>query len=161
MISLYRIDNRLIHAQVLEAWLPHVSANFLAVVNDELVQDEWRRVIMANALPEGVQAGFWGFQEAPAKAKSIDNDRGRRAIIIFSSPIDVIGYIKAGGLRPREINVGGIHYAVGQLSLGRYQTFSSEDRQALMSLCDMGIKLDARATPVDHGFDLLPVIRNA
>lgn len=50
----FRIDNRLVHGQIIEAWLPHIRAKTLLVANDELAQDELRQEIMSLAVPSDV-----------------------------------------------------------------------------------------------------------
>ena len=44
-----RVDNRLIHGQVVEAWVPYVGAHSILVGNDDLAQDELQQEIMAQA----------------------------------------------------------------------------------------------------------------
>ena len=58
-----RIDNRLVHGQVIETWLPHTRAGMIVVVNDELSGNMLRQEIMSLAIPDGVEirpytAGF-------------------------------------------------------------------------------------------------------
>ena len=40
----FRVDNRLVHGQVIEAWLPYTGARHLIVANDELAaQAAWHQ----------------------------------------------------------------------------------------------------------------------
>ena len=48
-----RIDDRLIHGQVCGFWIPHYSLERIAIVDDEIVNDEIRFEVR---LPREVQA---------------------------------------------------------------------------------------------------------
>ena len=50
----FRVDNRLVHGQVIEAWLPYTGAKHLVVANDELATDLLRRQIVELAIPQRV-----------------------------------------------------------------------------------------------------------
>ena len=158
MVVLYRIDNRLIHGQVLQGWLPHISGNLIAVVSDEFSKDALRHDLAVGAAPQGVRVAFWTHQEAVRQSVLIGADGEIRALFIFPAPKDLLDYIDAGGAIPKEINIGGMHYALGRLTLGRFQTFSKEDKAALCRLQEIGVKLDARATPWDDPIDLAPML---
>ena len=43
----FRVDNRLIHGQVIEGWLPYTGAAHLIVANDALAEDLLRQQIMS------------------------------------------------------------------------------------------------------------------
>ncbi len=54
----FRIDNRLVHGQIIETWLPYTRATRLVVCNDELAKDELRQQIMLLAVPGRIQVSF-------------------------------------------------------------------------------------------------------
>ncbi|MBI2070210.1 MAG: PTS sugar transporter subunit IIB [Elusimicrobia bacterium] len=159
-VVLYRIDNRLVHAQVLEGWLPAVKANMLAVVNDDFVKDEIRMRIAERAVADHMRVAFWTLDQSPMEAARLDQDESLRAVLVFASPNDVLEFIRLGARPPAEVNIGGMHYAISRLSLGRYRTFSDQDREALARLLELGVRLDARATPTDEPVDLMSVIKS-
>ena len=45
-LALVRVDSRLVHGQVVEGWVPHVKANCLLVVNDDLASNPFLRSVM-------------------------------------------------------------------------------------------------------------------
>ena len=53
-VVLVRIDDRLVHGQVVEGWLPHVKADEIAVVSDSAADDPTQQILMQLALPDGV-----------------------------------------------------------------------------------------------------------
>lgn len=57
-MTLVRIDNRLIHGQIIETWLPHTGAKNIIVANDELAGDVLQQEIMSIAIPQTVNSIF-------------------------------------------------------------------------------------------------------
>ena len=57
-LVLVRVDCRLIHGQVVEAWVPHTGANCLLVANDDLVSNPFLRSVMEMAVPSDIHVVF-------------------------------------------------------------------------------------------------------
>jgi len=53
-LSLVRIDDRLVHGQVVEGWVPHLKAQQVLVVCDSAAADELQVALMRLALPDAV-----------------------------------------------------------------------------------------------------------
>ena len=53
-----RVDNRLVHGQVVETWLPYSKANVMVLANDDIVADQLRQEIIKLAIPSGVDLMF-------------------------------------------------------------------------------------------------------
>ena len=82
-----RIDNRLVHGQVIETWLPHTRAQMIVVVNDELAGNMLRQEIMSLAIPDGVEIVFLPVGKVTAfLTGSARQDMD--ALILFSSCAD-------------------------------------------------------------------------
>ena len=64
-IVLARIDSRLVHGQVLEAWVPYVDADCIVVANDEVAGTSFQRMVMQAAVPSSLKL-FIGTIEASA-----------------------------------------------------------------------------------------------
>lgn len=158
MIVLYRIDNRLIHGQVLEGWVPFAQANTIVLVSADYAADEDRQQLLRSAAGPSIELFFMDPAQAAGKAGTMQSNPELRAIFIFAAPHDLLKFLDSGGLKPKEVNVGGMHYAISRLTLGRYQTFSDEDRQALGRLSQMGIRLDGRSTPWDEAVDMASLL---
>ncbi len=62
-MTLVRVDNRLVHGQIIEAWLPYLGAKHLVVVNDALLHDALRQQIMSLAVPQRIQIHFIGLAQ--------------------------------------------------------------------------------------------------
>ncbi len=57
-MTVFRVDNRLVHGQIIEAWLPYTGAEHVFVAQDALAQDILQQEIMSLAMPQRVQMHF-------------------------------------------------------------------------------------------------------
>src|SRR5574340_1068159 len=108
-IALVRVDNRLVHGQILEAWLPFVNAACIVVVDDEVAGDFFRETVIRMAVPREVEVIISGAEEF-ARNYTYSNGRGKKTIFLFSS---IDGALKAFhlGFRFEKLNLGNIHNA--------------------------------------------------
>ena len=63
-IQLCRIDDRLIHGQVVVGWGAALGLDYIAVVDDELAASEWEQDLYRAGLPENIEARFASVAEA-------------------------------------------------------------------------------------------------
>ncbi len=157
MIILYRVDDRLVHGQVVEGWVPHLKAEELAVVSDEISGDEMRRAIMRFATPEGVDLKIMTVAEAsaylPEAAKS-----PRKVLLLLPGLAEALA-LNGKGLPIPSLNIGGMHYSAGKnLSIGKAIFLNDEDCAALKALSASGIKIEGRGVPSDSPLDLMEAI---
>lgn len=157
MIILYRVDDRLVHGQVVEGWVPHLKAEELAVVSDEISGDEMRRAIMRFATPEGVDLKIMTVAEAsaylPEAAKS-----PRKVLLLLPGLAEALA-LSGKGLPIPSLNIGGMHYSAGKnLSIGKAIFLNDEDCAALKALSASGIRIEGRGVPSDSPLDLMEAI---
>ena len=157
MIILYRVDDRLVHGQVVEGWVPHLKAEELAVVSDEISGDEMRRAIMRFATPEGVDLKIMTVAEAAAYLP--EAARSPRKVLLLLPGLAEALALSNGGLPIPSLNIGGMHYSAGKnLSIGKAIFLNDEDCAALKALSAAGIKIEGRGVPSDSPLDLMEAI---
>lgn len=157
MIILYRVDDRLVHGQVVEGWVPHLRAEELAVVSDEIAGDEMRRAIMRFATPEGVDLKIMTVAEAAAYLPEAEKN-GRKVLLLLPGLAEALE-LAGKGLRIPSLNIGGMHYSAGKnLSIGKAIFLNDADCAALKALSAAGIKIEGRGVPSDSPLDLMEAI---
>lgn len=153
-IALVRIDDRLVHGQVVLGWIPHVKADVVVVASDVAASDETLQALMQMALPEGVELSVLPVGAAAAALRSKD---ARRALVLAPGPQEALKLLEAGA-PVSEINVGGLHYTAGRVQLGKAIFLSEDDKTALRRIADKGVKLEGRALPGDDRLDIMEMI---
>lgn len=157
MIILYRVDDRLVHGQVVEGWVPHLRADELAVVSDELAGDEMRRAIMRFATPEGVDLKIMTVAEAAAYLPGAQSSQ--RKVLLLLPGLEEALALSAKGIKIPSLNIGGMHYSAGKnLSIGKAIFLSDEDCAALKALSASGIAIEGRGVPSDKPLNLMEAI---
>lgn len=142
-----RIDNRLIHGQVVEAWVPHVGAKTILVVNDDLAADFLQQEIMSLAIPRAVESVFLTVDQLAAD-KHMKGSSQDSVMLLFSSCLDARRAVEKG-LKLPLLNVGNLHYGTGKRQISPSVALDAEDESCLRYLLGLGVELDFRCVPND------------
>ena len=143
----FRLDNRLIHGQIIEAWLPYTRANHLVVCNAELAQDELRQQIMQLAVPSRITVAFVAPGDLNALLQNLQK-QDAKTLVIFSDCTDARTAYDAE-TRFSVLNIGNMHYASGKQQICGHVALSPEDASCLHTFADAGVRLDFRCVPND------------
>lgn len=156
-LALVRIDDRLIHGQVVEGWIPYLKADRVAVVSNAAAEDETQQALMHLALPEDVALSVLDCARAPALVAAAQTGPGR-TLVLAPGPREVLALLE-GGVSLGSVNVGGMHYSAGRIRLGRVIMLDEEDRRALIAIAERGVRLEGRAVPSDAKTDVAALLR--
>lgn len=156
MIALTRIDDRLVHGQVVEGWLPSLRVRRILVVSDEAAEDPAQAALMRLALPEAVTLEAVAVRGAAAAFASASAS-AEKVLVLAPGPAEVLAMLEAGA-DISEVNVGGLHYEAGHVQLGKAIFLSLEDIAALKALSARGVRLEGRAVPTDRAENVMALI---
>lgn len=157
MIILYRVDDRLVHGQVVEGWVPHLKADELAVVSDEIAADELRTTIMRFATPEGVDLKIMTVEAACAYLPEAEASQ-KRVLLLLPGLSEALA-LTGCGIKIPSLNIGGMHFSAGKnFSIGKAIFLSDEDCSSLRKLSAAGVTIEGRGVPSDSPVDLMAAI---
>ncbi len=148
-LALVRVDSRLVHGQVVEGWVPHVMANCLLVVNDDLAANPFLRSVMELAGNPSLRIVFCTLDEVSGAVAEIDR-RGEKAILLCATPSDA-ARILAGGVRFAALNIGNLHFGAGRVEITPSVFFAPEDYESVEALQRQGVQVEVRGTPFEPG----------
>lgn len=149
-VELVRIDDRLIHGQVVEGWLPHLKAEHVVVV--VAAKDDVACALMKMAMPTDVSLEVVAVKEAAAAVAS-EPSKTKKTLVLVPGPAEALALLEAG-LAVTRVNVGGLHYTAGKVQLGKALFLDAADRQALAGIAARGVRLEGRALPGDPAEDV-------
>jgi mannose/fructose/sorbose-specific phosphotransferase system IIB component len=154
---LVRIDDRLIHGQVVENWMKFLKINHVIVVNDFVASDRMQKTLFSMAVPDHAKISILTITQAK---EAILNGQfeGDKAMLLLVSPQDVLNLINKG-VRIKEVNVGGMHYSPDKKQILKAISVSKEDIQAFQELDKLGVHLEARMVPNDEKIDIMEIIK--
>jgi len=144
-VKLARIDDRLIHGQVILGWVPAVKPDRIVVANDRVAGSDWERKFYSSCVPPEVNVSFAGIEEAARQVRG-DLFRDEGLIILLESARDALALVTRG-VDLKEVNVGGLHYREGSVELLPFVFLTHEERTALRELVKRGVTLSAQDVP--------------
>ena len=157
-IELLRVDDRLVHGQVVEGWLPSLKADLIVVVSEAAAADRIQSALMKMAMPPSVGLLVLGVAAA-ADALSSPQMAARRVLVLVPGPAEALALLKKGIVVDR-INVGGLHFTIGKVQLGRALFLDEKDKNALREIVARGVRLEGQPLPSDPEEDLAPMLRS-
>jgi mannose/fructose/N-acetylgalactosamine-specific phosphotransferase system component IIB len=154
-IVLFRVDERLIHGQVVVGWGERLHMDRVVVVDDELAASAWEQELYCLGVPPEVDAAFASVDDARQRyAYWIDETR---RLVILVRDVETLARFAADGLLgTQEVNLGGIHHAPGRVRVLPYLHLNDAERRTLEALTTTGLRITARdlpgsrAVPVDE-----------
>ena len=152
MIILARIDDRLIHGQVIEGWVNFLKATCILVADDKVAANPLQRSIMEISVPERLKVVIGKVEEICEKVRSSSLD-AERAILLFSNPADVVRCLKAGLSFPK-INLGGLHFVPGKRKIMDVLAVDDADLEALQDILRQGVKVEIQTVPTEKPLPL-------
>jgi PTS system mannose-specific IIB component len=150
-VVLARVDNRLIHGQVLEGWIPKLKASTVVVVDDSVADDSLQQAIMEIAIPPRIQCKFIrvrdlkGYFDHPAHAGEKNTER---VMILFSEIRDALE-VMLQGVRLLSLNIGNVHYEHGKRRITSSVSLNDQEISWLDEIESRHCGIDIRATPDD------------
>jgi PTS system mannose-specific IIB component len=155
-LALVRIDDRLIHGQVIAVWMRALSANRIIIVDDRVAKDQFMLDILSMAAPPGVPVEAFTVADAIEVLKG-DPAPGEKVIVLMKTPAPALA-LKEAGVDFTHLNVGGMGAAPGRKSLYRNISASPDEIAMLQRLEDMGVQVEFRIVAEHKGVSLANVL---
>ena len=150
-VELYRIDDRLIHGQVVVGWGRPLDIGFIVLVDDEVAASEWEQELYRMGVPPEMEVFFHTVDEA-ARAHARYRGDARHGIVLtgdvatMSRLVTAVARVDAPGAI-RAVNVGGIHHRSGRTQRMRFVFLSPEEEGGLRALAAGGVAVTAQDVP--------------
>ena len=141
---LHRVDDRLIHGQVVVAWGGRLHPQRIWVVDDASAASAWERDLLASAAP-GVEVRVLTVAEA-AEAHAGEAAAPGGALLLVRD-LATAEALVGGGAVVASFNVGGLHYAAGKDKINEYVYLDDADRAHARALLDRGVALVVQDVP--------------
>lgn len=145
-IVLLRVDERLIHGQVVVGWGGPLHADRIVVVDDDIAASPWEQELYCLGVPPEMEATFASVADARPQLAGW-RDGGRRVIVLVRDVGTAARLGDGGLLRGDEVNLGGIHHAEGRERVLPYLHLSDGDRDTLRRIAADGALVSARDLP--------------
>ncbi len=157
-ILLYRVDERLIHGQVVVGWGNSLKFDQVVLVNDQVASNAWERELYLACVPPEIKATILSVDEATKRILQ-NGFEGKKTFILVDSPFDILRMTQKG-VKIGSVNVGGIHSKAGRKKILPYLFLSEEEISAFKKMISAGVKCECRDVPLAEKHDLSALLEN-
>ncbi|WP_155287703.1 PTS system mannose/fructose/N-acetylgalactosamine-transporter subunit IIB [Lacticaseibacillus zhaodongensis] len=154
-IEFARIDDRLLHGQVMTGWVTRYSIEQAIIIDDKIAKDEMRQSILKMSAPEGVRVVFFTpdkFVEVFKKAQI-----KRRTMLLFTGPEAAYICLK-GGVKIEYLNVGNMSKTDDNSKITVGVAVTDEDLHYFKQIIDLGIKVEIQGVPAEKKVNMTQFI---
>ena len=147
-IVLARVDSRLVHGQVLEAWVPSVKADCIVVANDAVADNDFQRSILQAAVPSSIKLVI-GSLEDTAEILNSAQMLKKRVLLLFIDATDALRAQKMG-VTYSKLNLGNMHSGEATNRYSCTIALASRDIENLREIEERGVTIVAQCVPSDR-----------
>ncbi|MBN1636412.1 MAG: PTS sugar transporter subunit IIB [Deltaproteobacteria bacterium] len=155
-VVLLRVDDRFIHGQILESWIPFLRAQGIIVANDELANDQFQKAIMSMAIPERINLRIVPV-EIVSRVLSAKEFSDKPTLIIVSSIKDA-SRLYQNGLAFTKLNIGNMKARDGSRQVSFSAWVDSEDIELLKDFIARGVYVNLQSVPRERDIDMRTII---
>lgn len=142
--TLHRVDDRLIHGQVVVAWGGRLRPERIWVVDDASAADVWERELLETVAP-GIEVRVVTVADAAARYATEAALPGGSFLLVRDLET-ALALVEAGAAIP-SFTLGGLHYAPGREKVNEYIYLGEADRRAARALLTRGVALQVQDVP--------------
>ncbi|MDD4088287.1 MAG: PTS sugar transporter subunit IIB [Tissierellia bacterium] len=139
-----RVDDRLLHGQVVVSWIPYLKANEVVIADDEYANDEFMRELIRSSGPEGVTVHVKTIDET---AVYLNDDNKNRILVLLRSINGLKELLKK--VKISNINIGGVGAADGRKRYYNSIHLSDNELNILKDISNDNINVEVRILPKD------------
>ena len=155
-IVLARIDDRLIHGQVVTSWVKQTNANRIIIVDDPLTKDIFIQRLLKAAAPSGISVSILTTEDAVKFLKE-DPSAGENIIILVKVP-EAIEALIDGGVVLDKVILGGMGAKEGRSRFNKNVSASSNEVECIKRILEKGVSMYYQMVPNEKAVDVKKII---
>lgn len=154
-IALCRIDDRLIHGQVMTAWLQYANTNSVLIVDDATAKDDYIKNIISLVVPKRVNVSVVSAMDS---IEFIRNYEGEPLLILAKTP-NIFQIMITGGTEIDSIIVGGMGSSINRKRIYKGVASSEEEIKSFIHLINSGVEMILQIVPDEKPVQLSSVLK--
>jgi mannose/fructose/N-acetylgalactosamine-specific phosphotransferase system component IIB len=144
-IELYRVDDRLVHGQVVVGWGQPLDLTYVVLVDDAIACSEWEQELYRMGAPPEMSVAFESVDGALAHLAAYQSRPGHG--ILLTGDVDTMRRLVERTDTITRVNLGGIHHRVGRTARLRYVFLTPGEEASLRELAARGVTVTAQDVP--------------
>ncbi len=155
-IVLARVDDRLIHAQVVESWLKNIVINHIIIVSDDIASDEIQKMMYSLTVPYGVRVSCLFVDDAISKL--ISGAYNSDSILLLMPSLQEAWRLVEGGVDIKSFNIGGLHSKPNKKFYTPTIMLDDKDLDYIDRMLSRGLELETRVLPTHERVPIKEII---
>ncbi|MDY4278520.1 MAG: PTS sugar transporter subunit IIB [Faecalicoccus sp.] len=151
-IVLSRIDDRLIHGQVMTAWVSYVGGKEILIIDDKVAKDPFLSAVIMGAAPKNLKVQVMTVTSAIDYLK--DSTNIDENIILLAKGPETFLELFSQGVEIQEINLGGMGSKQDRKKLYKNIAVSDTEREIFRKLVNNGIHVYIQVVPNMESVDI-------
>ncbi len=151
-----RMDNRLIHGQILVAWNASIKINHIIVTNDKVASDPIQVSLLKAVAPLTAKVSVLSIKDCVDYCNSPASEN-ENIFILAKFPEDGLALVECG-LKMPVLNLGNQAFVRGSQKISNTVFLTETGVKALKQLHQMGIRITCRMMPGDADSEYWPTI---
>jgi len=151
-LQLVRIDDRLIHGQVVAVWLRALGSKRIVIVDDATARDEFLREVLTLAAPHGVRVEVLEVVEAAVHLMELATTP-EPVMVLARSPRTVLR-LRRAGVPIDVVDLGGLGAGPGRKRLHKTISVSPAELAELRELEQLGTRVEIQIVADDRPIPL-------
>jgi len=144
-IDWFRIDDRLVHGQVVVGWGQPCRLGFIALVDDTVAANDWERDLYAMGTPP--EMTLFVESTATALARLAEFDARPDSGMLLTADVATMARLADAAPRIRAVHVGGVHHRAGRTPRLPYVYLTAQEEAELRALSARGVVVTAQDLP--------------
>ncbi|HUN53983.1 MAG TPA: PTS sugar transporter subunit IIB [Smithella sp.] len=158
-IALVRVDSRLVHGQILEAWVPFVKAKCIIVVNDKVAADPFFETVLRMAVPSDIEVIISSVDDF-VQHYTYTHGRGKNTIVLFSCVADACEAFRRG-FRFDRLNIGNIYNNEYRICCSTSVFLCDDEIQSLEDLLkETGVFVELQRVPKSRAVNIKEALKD-
>lgn len=145
-LVLCRVDDRLVHGQVVVGWGRPLAAERIVLVDDTVAANAWEQDLYRLATPPGITLEVLDVAAACAALAGLAADP-RRTLLVTGDLAAMRALHQADPVAVHAVNLGGIHFAPGRRERLPYLFLSDAELGDVQALEAAGAEVRAQDVP--------------
>jgi mannose/fructose/N-acetylgalactosamine-specific phosphotransferase system component IIB len=156
-IVLFRVDDRLIHGQVVVGWGRPLGVNRIVLVDDQVAASAWEQDLYRMAVTPEVEVEFVTMGDAAERLRDWKSDP-RRTLVLTGDLETMAALHAADPVTVHRINLGGIHHRAGRRERLPYLYLTDEEITRLEAVEAAGAAVAAQDLPTSPSVTLKALV---
>jgi mannose/fructose/N-acetylgalactosamine-specific phosphotransferase system component IIB len=145
-IVLCRVDDRLIHGQVVVGWGQALAITRIILVDDQVAASSWEQDLYRMAVTPEINIDFASVSDA-ATAMPGWRDDSRRTVLLTGDLDTMAALHRADPAVVHRINLGGVHHRPGRRERLPFLYLTDDEMRRLGALESSGAEISAQDLP--------------